>query len=141
MASPLLYVGFGGMTDVTYTMRNLNYYVDGNAIHACTIMHWKTAASFPVLVVIEDDQCMHQLIGICDNFPLTGDQPTLMELIRFWGKRKTHRHPPADQHQLSEIWEDENGAIIQCVIHKFRDNPEQIAMILQEWIAQFCRTH
>ena len=51
LASPLLYVGFGGMTDVTYTMRNLNYYVDGNAIHACTIMHWKKDASFPVLVV------------------------------------------------------------------------------------------
>jgi len=31
---------------------------------------------------------MHQLSGICDTIPLTGDQPTLMELIRLRRKER-----------------------------------------------------
>ena len=40
---------------------------------------------------------MQQLSEICDLTPLTGDHPTLMELIRF---RRRERPPPADRHQL-----------------------------------------
>jgi len=35
---------------------------------------------------------MHQLSGICDTIPLTGDRPTLIELIRFQ-ERERHIFP------------------------------------------------
>jgi len=82
---------------------------------------------------------MHQLSGICDTIPLTGDQPTLMELIRFRGRERRINNPPADRHQLKKfgilLLEDENGARIQSIIHEYSGNPEEISMeVLQEWI-------
>ena len=91
-------------------------------------------------MVWECDQCMHQLSGICDTIPLTGDQPTLMELIRFRGRERRINIPQQIGTNFMKfgilLLEDENGARIQSIIHEFRDNPEQITMkVLQEWIA------
>jgi len=84
---------------------------------------------------------MHQLSGICDTIPLTGgDQPTLIELIRFRGKEKRINVPQQIGTNFMKfgilLLEDENGARIQGIVHDCRGNSEQITMtILQEWIA------
>ena len=83
---------------------------------------------------------MHQFSGICDTVPLTGDQPTLMELIRFRGRERRINIPQQIGTDFMKfgilLLEDENGARIQSIVHKFRDDPEQITMnVLQEWIA------
>ena len=77
---------------------------------------------------------------LCDIIPLTGDLPTLMELIRFRGRERRINVPQQIGTNLMNFWvllmEDENGARIQSIIHECRDNPEQIATkVLLEWIA------
>ena len=83
---------------------------------------------------------MHQLSGICDTIPLTGDQPTLMELIRFRGRERRINIPQQMGTNFMKfgilLLEDKNGARIQSIIHECRGNPEEISMkVLQEWIA------
>ena len=83
---------------------------------------------------------MHQLSGICDTIPLTGDQPTLMELIRFRGRERRINVPQQIGTNFMKfgilLLEDENGTRIQSIIDEYRGNPEQITMkVMQEWIA------
>ena len=83
---------------------------------------------------------MHQLSGICYTIPLTGDQPTLIELIRFRGRERRINIPQQIGTNFKKfgilLLEDKNGARIQSIIHKCRDDPEEITMeVLQEWIA------
>jgi len=69
-----------------------------------------------------------------------GDRPTLPELIRFRGRRGRINIPQ----QISTnyfnfgilLLEDKDGARIRSVIHKCRENSEQINIkVLEEWIA------
>ena len=83
---------------------------------------------------------MHQLSGICDTIPLTGDQPTLIEQIRFRGRERRINVPQQIGTNFKKfgilLLEDENGARIQSIVHDCRGNSGQITIkILQEWIA------
>ena len=69
-----------------------------------------------------------------------GDRPTLPELIRFRGRGGCINIPQQISTNFLNfgilLLEDENGTRIRSIIHKYRENSEQINIkVLEEWIA------
>lgn len=68
-----------------------------------------------------------------------GDQPNLIELIRFRGQERRSNIPQEISTKYRQfgilLLKDVNGARVTAMAHKHRENAEQINIeILQEWI-------
>ena len=82
------------------------------------------------------------IVFVCTFNPLLflGEQPTLIELIRFRGRERRINIPQQIGANFMKfgilLLEDANGARMQSITHECRDSPEQInTKVLQEWIA------
>ena len=68
-----------------------------------------------------------------------GDRPTLPELISFRGRGCSNIPQQISTNFLNFgilLLEDKDGARIRSIIHKYRENSEQINIkVLEEWIA------
>ena len=74
-----------------------------------------------------------------NSFLFPGEQPTLIELIRFRGRERRINIPQQIGANFMKfgvlLLEDTNGARMQSITHECRDSPEQInTKVLQEWI-------
>ena len=83
---------------------------------------------------------MHQLSELSFIIPLTGDQPTLNELIKFQGRKGRINIPQEIGTNFTNfgilLLNEQRGNRIDSIIHECRDNPEKITLrIFQEWIA------
>ena len=92
------------------------------------------------LYVFSLGQCMHQLSELSFIIPLTGDQPTLNELIKFQGRTGRINIPQEIGTNFTNfgilLLNEQRGNRIDSIIHECRDNPEKITLrIFQEWIA------
>ena len=74
------------------------------------------------------------------NHCFIGEQPTLMELVRFRGRERRINVPQEISTKHFQfgilLLEDANGARVSNIEHKHRGDVEQINMeILQEWVS------